>query len=140
MMNSISVKCRRCGKNAPASDFVLDPVYRLMVCPNCVKERKSNMQKSQGAQIKKTEEVKPEIKIVNNRPPGWDAEDDYLENIHAQRKFELKQTQKSMQQVGDKLSYKCYKCKHTFIYNISKRYPNLCPNCGSAIQLPPELR
>ena len=35
----IKAKCRRCGKESPVNEFILDPVYKMMVCIACVKER-----------------------------------------------------------------------------------------------------
>lgn len=128
MNNSISVKCRRCGKSAQSSEFVLDPVYKLMVCPDCVKERKNR-----ELQKKAAVEEQPKIKIMKERAPGWDPEDDYLEQYHRQKKASIIQSAQSMQQIGNKINYKCYNCKYFFIYNKEKKYPNLCPNCGAAI-------
>jgi len=132
MNNSISVKCRRCGKNAPSSEFILDSVYKLMVCPNCVKERK-NRELHKKVPI---EEEEPKILILKERPPGWDPEDEYLEQFHRKKQTDIAQSTQGMQQIGNKINYKCYSCKYFFIYNKEKRYPNLCPNCGAAIFIP----
>ena len=37
----IKVTCKQCGKQANANEFVLDYYYKMMVCPNCVKERRN---------------------------------------------------------------------------------------------------
>ncbi len=37
----IKVKCRRCSKIARPNELVLDPDYKMMVCPLCVKEKKN---------------------------------------------------------------------------------------------------
>lgn len=130
--NSIMVKCRRCGKNASSSDFILDPVYGLMVCPNCVKERKSkDIQKTKPAHIPKDER----IPIMKARPLGWDAEDEYLEQHFRQKQNNIALSKVSTQTYGDKVNYKCFKCKYVFVYNKAKQYPNLCPNCGSRIMV-----
>ncbi|MBW3003547.1 hypothetical protein KY328_05030 [Candidatus Woesearchaeota archaeon] len=128
MADSIHVKCRRCGKTAPASEFVLDHVYRLMVCPHCVKERKNS-------EAKKTKIVEPEnkISVFRNRPPGWDEDDEYLERAQREKQIALSSVRRELQVHGDKVNYKCFKCKYVFVYNKAKHYPNVCPNCGSGI-------
>jgi len=82
---SIEIKCRRCGKMAKAEDFTLDYVYKMAVCPSCVKERKSNDAKTLKQAFKEVEhESAPEAPKKQN-PPGWDAEDEYLEKLARQK-------------------------------------------------------
>ena len=114
----ISVKCRRCNKTSDSEQFVLDPVFKMMVCPNCVKERKSALNK------------KPESKQEISRPPGWDAEDEYLEKSY---KHKSSATVSAREMSDGKVSYKCPNCKYSFIYDPVRKHPGRCPYCSSGI-------
>lgn len=85
MGKSIEIKCRRCGKMAKAEEFTLDYVYKMAVCPSCIKERKTNSSKTLKQSFKEAVEtpIEEEPKKVN--PPGWDAEDEYLEKLARQK-------------------------------------------------------
>ena len=48
----IQIQCRKCGRKALSSLFKVDYVYKMAVCPECIRER----QKSEP--IKKYEEKK----------------------------------------------------------------------------------
>ena len=47
MFGGVKAACKRCGKYDDSTTFVLDQVYKMMVCRDCVKERKEkeNMSK-----------------------------------------------------------------------------------------------
>ena len=38
-MKDVMVACKKCGNKAPASSMALDIDERIMVCPNCMKNR-----------------------------------------------------------------------------------------------------
>lgn len=40
--NGVKINCRKCGQPSESDKFILDPVYKMMVCPNCSRERKSS--------------------------------------------------------------------------------------------------
>ena len=47
-IREIKAICKKCGKPAPSDKFVLDAIYKMMVCPNCVNDiRKNSMEKIQ---------------------------------------------------------------------------------------------
>jgi DNA-directed RNA polymerase subunit RPC12/RpoP len=125
MMNTggIKVKCRHCNKESNSDTFTLDPVYGMMVCQNCVNERRSK-----SFSIKKG--VKEEPKPVENKPKGWDAEDDMLTKSYKQKVESYVQVKKVD---TDKVKYKCPKCKYEFVYNVDKNQPPKCPYCNSPI-------
>jgi DNA-directed RNA polymerase subunit RPC12/RpoP len=123
MFMDVKVKCRRCGKEVRPEEMVLDYVYRMMVCPSCVKERKT------GEQVKK--ELKQQGIIKEKpKPAGWDAEDDYLERVQQERE---KSTIKVQKVDSDHVKYQCVKCKYSFLYNVTRKTPAVCPYCSTPI-------
>ena len=50
MIEPIKVKCRVCGRAANANEFILDPVYKIMACPMCVRDRKNKSLIKKGVQ------------------------------------------------------------------------------------------
>ncbi|MBN1385378.1 hypothetical protein JW968_00180 [Candidatus Woesearchaeota archaeon] len=65
-MESVPVNCRNCGKKTMSDKFVLDPYFRMMVCPNCVASRRN-----------------PKVeKPVEKKPVGWDADDEIIEKAY----------------------------------------------------------
>ena len=125
MLNSISAKCKRCGKQSPSEQFNLDPVYGLMVCPNCVKERKTAVAKKEIEQRKEANKEPP-------KPVGWDIEDEYLERAYAKKSASKAQT--NVQPLPDgKVKYTCQKCKYSFVYDPERKHPARCPYCSSDI-------
>lgn len=135
--SGIKAKCRRCGKESPVDEFVLDPIYKMMVCLTCVKERhlkekvaaeiRSNKKNVASTSAISDEEHPTEAK---NKPKGWDLEDEYLERVY-------KQKSKNMAEVitidKERVKYECPKCKFSFIYNVLKNIPTRCTYCGSEI-------
>ena len=121
----VSATCRKCGRTAPASSFILDVEYKMMICPQCLKERRTKEQVyKELKEEKETETQEPQ------KPVGWDKEDEYLE-----RAFKQKEKQnKHYQRVGDgKINYSCLKCKYKFIYDEDNKHPRTCPYCGTEI-------
>jgi len=122
----IKVKCKRCGKLTNSKDFVLDPDYKMMVCPQCIKEKQ--MKKEVYSELAKEKEKK-EGK-VEAKPAGWDKEDEYLEKTQRAR---MKETV-IVRKVGDsRVKYKCPKCNYQFLYDMEKKTPTVCPYCSSNI-------
>ncbi|MFH1439566.1 MAG: hypothetical protein ABIG89_03305 [Candidatus Woesearchaeota archaeon] len=124
----IKAVCKKCSKKALATEFILDPVYKMMVCPLCVKERKNKENIARTKAVEEKEKTtKKEIK-----PHGWDQEDEYLEKIHKQK--EKEKIKVEIQRIDrEKIRYTCPKCKYTFIYNEIKKQPSRCPYCTSTI-------
>ncbi|MEA3430899.1 MAG: hypothetical protein U9R08_06495 [Nanoarchaeota archaeon] len=121
----VNAKCKKCNKEVLASLFVLDPVYQMMVCPACVRERKS-------AEAKAESESKPEhIEVHIPRPPGWDAEDEYLEKATRIKERDIVRCERVDDQT---VKYKCPKCHYTFSYNAVTQRPRVCPYCSGDIK------
>jgi len=118
----VRIKCRNCGRTANSEEFVLDPAYKMVVCPTCVKERK----------IKESDSYKkistPEVK----RPIGYDEEDVYIEKRYKEKMKDAVVVKK----VNDeKVQYQCPKCNYKFIYNTLKKTPVSCPYCSRDISM-----
>lgn len=127
MMNSsVKAVCKRCGKQADANSFILDLEYKMMVCPQCVKDRKKvNLENKEAKETAETKSVKLP------KAPGWDAEDEYLEKMHS-----VKAKQKvAVEKIDEEsVKYQCPHCKYTFKYNIIRQKPGNCPYCSSSIE------
>ncbi len=119
---AIQATCRNCNQKAPSDQFKLHYKYRMMVCPNCFSGR-TEQKKQQEA--KKKMEAPP-------KPPGWDAEDDYLEKMSRMRK-EDNQAQFSKIPGTDHVRCTCASCKFAFKYNPFQRRPKTCPYCNADI-------
>lgn len=121
------VICRKCNKQTRPDDFILDHVYKMVVCKNCVKDRQTREQvhKEIEAQKAQQKEVKEEQK-----PSGWDKDDDYLE-----RAYRLKQQNapKVERVDGKKVRYSCQRCKYRFLYDTDRRTPSVCPYCSTPV-------
>lgn len=128
-MESIRVKCRNCGRDTRSDELVLDPVYRKMVCPYCVSERRQREQVHKEVaeqRLAQKEAAKPK-----DKPAGWDHEDDYLE-----RAYKQKQDNKVRVEWIDKVKarYTCQKCGFKFTINAQKIIPAHCPYCGADVK------
>lgn len=119
----IKVVCRKCGKPASATDFVLDPVYKMMVCPACVKARRD-------AKVQEKKEEEKQVEEINLKPPGWDEEDEYLEKA-----FRAKQQQATVVKRVDetKVRYTCKKCGYSFNFNLITKMPKVCQYCAAPV-------
>jgi hypothetical protein len=131
MMMPIKVKCKKCGKDAKSDEFILDPVYKMMVCRECVKERKMNeLQAKKDTQS--AQRVAQQEQQKKQMPAGWDSEDAEIE-----RKYREKQSQvSSIERIDDdRVKYTCKKCKYSFTYYISQKKPGRCSYCGTPVQV-----
>lgn len=121
LSKEIKATCKRCGKQAPVDEFVLDKDYKMMVCQACVKEKKQKTAKQQ-------EEAT--IEEVQKKPAGWDSEDEYLERAKSLRE---KMRPKYEKIDSENIRYICQKCGFKFVYHILKESPSSCPYCGTPV-------
>lgn len=127
--NEVKAVCKRCGRQSPASQFVLDPVYGMMVCQLCLKERKS---KTAASMIRQDSHSTKKEEPAKDRPADWDKEDEYLERSYARKK--QSQSNVAVEKVdGSHVNYTCPKCKYRFLYDTERKYPRVCPYCNSQI-------
>lgn len=131
----VKIKCRNCNRMASTDEFVLDPIYKMVVCKQCVKERQQRdsihkeiqQEKEKRQQLK---EVVADQKQREQKPVGWDEIDDRLEKMH---KAKVASTVNVTKLDDDKVQYACPKCKYNFIYNTEKKTPKGCPYCSTPI-------
>jgi len=116
----IKAKCRKCGKEVPVDDFVLDHVYKMMVCRDCSNER----QKREPPLISRP------VKRDQSKPAGWDQEDEYLARAYKAKKTGSVGVTKID---NERVRYTCPKCKFSFAYNIVTKRPPRCPFCNNMI-------
>lgn len=126
-MMDVKAVCRVCNKLVPANQFRLHHDYRQMVCPACY-SGKSKQQEEENL-VKKQEAVK---KAEPPRPPGWDAEDEYLEKM-ARIKRQENQAQFTKIPGTNTVKAQCSACKYTFKYDPFKKKPYTCPYCNEEI-------
>ena len=148
MDDSVKVTCKRCGRQAPSSEFSLDSVFGMVVCRNCIKDRKSGIARKDSGPMGKpkgTDEPKFDAgeydEIVHgkagtpskgSKPADWDAVDEELER--AAREKEQKKSPITVLPDG-RLLIRCKKCKFEFKYNKQKGMPNSCPYCATPVSL-----
>ena len=132
-MIDIKVNCKRCGKPAKSTEFVLDPYYKLMVCSTCVKDRQM-AEKTKEKETKKTQEQAIETQKIESekklRPPGWDSDDVFLEKSYKQKEVV---TPKVQEIDAERVKYKCTHCDYLFTYNTIKQTPARCPYCSTDV-------
>jgi Zn finger protein HypA/HybF involved in hydrogenase expression len=130
-MDDFRVKCKKCGRPAKPNEFVLDAEFRMMVCPNCIREKRAKHEvyaelnaMKQAKKAAEGEERKEE------KPLGWDHEDDILEKA---AKMKLKNSVKVEQIDDNHVKYSCPKCKYKFAYDTVRKMPKNCPYCSSEL-------
>jgi len=119
----VRAKCKKCGNDAPASDFRMHYDYKMMVCPNCFKGIPEKIKVQNTA---KKEE--PEVP----KAPGWDKEDEYLIRAAKVKKDEQKSWFQPIQG-SQQLQCRCAACKYKFKYDPVKNMPKACPYCDGPI-------
>lgn len=146
MVIETRVKCRRCGRDAPANEFTVDYVYKMAVCANCVRERKAsssaNSHPVKNSPLSKSIMSEPrstasqttasQSTAKSSRPVDWDEDDDYLEKTAGKKV--VSEGVKAVKLDSGKLLYPCPKCKYKFKYDSERNNPNKCPFCATIIR------
>ena len=122
MFGGVSAACKRCGKKDDSTTFILDPVFKMMVCRDCVKDRKEKENMSK--------EKQEALKIQAQKPAGWDSDDEYIEKKYGRKKADEPEVQRIN---NTKVSYTCQKCKYKFVYDEERETPKICPYCGKSV-------
>lgn len=139
MSDDIKVICKRCGRPAKASEYVLDPDYKMMVCSACSKERLSQniKTKKQETVVKHNEEVKAkEAQTFKNKPAGWDEDDEKLERMSKSRPQESGAPKANYERIDDEnVKLTCPKCEYRFTFNTTRMSPNACPYCSAKLNI-----
>ncbi len=135
--NVIKVNCKRCGRPAVSTEFVLDPIYGMLVCPTCIKERKSGVAKAEIQQNKNKQQEQANVQAAaKNKPAGWDKEDDFLERSYKNKQDSTKAA--TVEKIDDqRVKYRCTKCQFKFTYDFIRKYPGTCPYCQTPVLFSP---
>jgi len=136
MSDEIKVICKKCGRTSKASEFVLDPDYKMMVCLQCSKERKSSFGKKPSQQQPEATQQKKEAPAVS-RPRGWDSDDEALEKMSKRTSASYDGEPKVKYEVidDDNIKLTCPKCDYKFTYNTFKMSPSSCPYCSVKLSI-----
>lgn len=102
-MSEILVVCRKCGSKAPSSLMKLDVDERLMICPNCVKN------KQQPRKLSDMMPTKEEHSMIFSKPSKPSGEP------------------------SDKIKQKCKRCQFEFKLNLETKTPRYCPYCNAPV-------
>ena len=130
MAESIRVMCKNCNKASPMEDFALDNVFRMIVCKNCTKARRLRENVHAEVAKQKEERMAKGAADEEEKPPGWDKEDEAINRAYRQKMAETVKVERADQ---NRVKYSCPKCKYKFLYNIERRTPSSCPYCGAGI-------
>ena len=138
----VTAVCKRCGRPSAAEKFVLDPIYKMVVCPACIAERKSkiNMGKKPGENANATgaasatgaEQAAAPKPAAPAKPKGWDNEDEYLNRAYNEKRGNAPVIEKMS---DGRTKYQCKKCTYKFPYDTDKKTPANCPYCGTPVNL-----
>ena len=112
--SGVKAQCKVCKGYAVADQFRLHPIHRQMVCPSCF--------------TGKTEQKKKQAEETTKKPPGWDAEDEYLDRVARLRKMQETVTYTKIPGT-DLVKCTCHHCKYVFKYDVARRSPRVCPYC-----------
>lgn len=96
------VKCQRCQRIYPAEQYVLDYRYKMVVCPQCAKEKDPKPKPAPEAQAE----------VIRSIPkPAANSEAKHAVT-------------------SEKIKVRCKKCKFEFKYDEKTKTPSRCPYCG----------
>jgi DNA-directed RNA polymerase subunit RPC12/RpoP len=133
----VTAICKRCGRPSAADKFVLDPIYKMVVCPSCIAERKSKSntgkkigENALGSAIGSAEST--EKPVAPAKPKGWDSEDDYLDRAYKEKRGNAPVVERMS---DGRAKYQCKKCKYKFAYDAEKKQPANCPYCGTPVTI-----
>lgn len=115
----VQVKCKKCQKMAPASEFTIDPYLKIAVCAKCAKESRA----------------KPRAEYKDERKSEQKTEkDDFLFEKEIERIKAPIGVDQLMPQTGDIVNIKCNRCNHTIKYNRITERPVKCSFCGTPVK------
>jgi len=98
------VPCKKCSNKVPASSLKMDIDLKMMVCPECVKNKKIHKEIEQDAFHK------------GDKP--------------SQIQVSAGQTSEAK---PDKIGHKCSSCSYKFKIDMKTRKPKNCPYCNARV-------
>ncbi|MDD5178269.1 MAG: hypothetical protein PHT54_03255 [Candidatus Nanoarchaeia archaeon] len=125
----IMVKCRQCGRVAAADEFILDHVYKRMVCPECIKDRRAREQVHEEAKFVREEKLSRKIE---DKMPQRGTMQPVAKDQSFNPRMEAVKEQPAPASNG-KRRYTCSKCTFEFNYNTLTKVPSKCPYCKASV-------
>ena len=99
------VSCKKCGNKVPSSSLKLDLDEKMVICPDCIKN------KAIHKEIQKEVFKKP-------------VEDELVSITKRERVPE---------DAANKRSHKCSSCGYKFMINLETQKPKNCPYCNARV-------
>ena len=109
-MQDVMVSCKKCGNKAPASSLKLDLDLKMVVCSDCIKNKKIHKEIEDEVFHKENLSIKP----LNNQA-----------QVH--------QSNQIQEPKSSKVGHKCTSCGYKFMINIDPKTPKNCPYCNSRV-------
>jgi Zn finger protein HypA/HybF involved in hydrogenase expression len=129
----VRIKCKKCGRDAKSDEFILDPVFKIMVCKECVKERKIGEVEQKKLAAQEAVRAARHEEQKKSMPAGWDHEDAEIERAYNRK---MSDREAFVERIDDdRVKYTCKKCKYSFTYYTSQKRPLRCPYCSTAVQV-----
>jgi len=131
----IKVKCNKCGGEMFSDEFVLDPDYKMVVCRNCIRDKRKRQEvwaevgKQREARLNAENQEGEEAK--KPKPAGWDKDDELLDRL-VKQKQRVKETSGFKELANGKV--KCAKCGYAFKYDAENHRPMNCPYCFNPVR------
>jgi hypothetical protein len=120
-------KCKKCSKKAPAKDFKIHDVLKIMVCKNCFSSSTLSLISQKDVKEEKSEEKE----VILPRTIVIREEEDVFRKID--RPERIKRREEMKKEIIYK-KIKCDQCTFTFKYNPKKNWPGVCPSCGKDVK------
>jgi DNA-directed RNA polymerase subunit RPC12/RpoP len=113
-MDDIMVICKKCGNKAPVSQMKMDYDEKLVICPECIKNKKIH------------KEIEKEVFHKGEEDPAK------TEKIQSSGLVFAKKPE-TQEQPSSKMAHKCTSCGYKFKIDPETRTPKYCPYCNSKI-------
>ena len=109
-MYDAMVPCKKCGNKVPSSSLKLDLDLKMMVCPDCIKNKKIHKEIEEEALHKKpaaqmqNQSSAPQITVMHSEEPK-----------------------------SGKIAHKCTSCGYKFKIDPETKIPKNCPYCNARV-------
>ena len=111
-MYDAMVPCKKCGNKVPASSLKLDLDLKMVVCQDCIKNKKIHTEIEQEILHKDNSKDNLMIKTIGNQPQMQTA---------------------PQEPKSSKIAHKCTSCGYKFKIDPETKIPKNCPYCNSRV-------
>ena len=114
-MQDVMVPCKKCGNKVPASSLKLDIDERMVICPDCIKNKSIH------------KEIKEEVFHMSEKRS-------FSEHTQKSKIFDEKVGNKIVdEEKSAKIAHKCTSCGYKFKIDPETRKPKNCPYCNARV-------